>query len=123
MVGANRELQELLTPIQPIAALREQNQDRAFFYHGTLELMPTPQVEASPGSVKQAFTVVTTFSHSALPLSFWRERLPTFPLQGHTETLPSQSQAHHQPHFPNSDSIAGASGIPLIKSLYLTCDL
>ena len=34
MVGANRELQELLTPIQPIAALREQNQDRAFFYHG-----------------------------------------------------------------------------------------
>ena len=55
---------------------------------GTLELMPTPQVEASPGSVKQVFTVVTTLSHSALPLSFWRERLTTFPLQGHTETLP-----------------------------------
>lgn len=28
-----RELQELLSPTQPIAALREQNEDRAFLHH------------------------------------------------------------------------------------------
>ena len=67
---------------------------------GTLELMPTPQVEASPGSVKQAFTVVTTFSHSAPLLSFWRERLPTFPLQGHTETLPKPVSGPSPASFP-----------------------
>lgn len=119
-----REPQGPLTPTQPPASLREKSQDRGCLsIVGTLGLTPTPRWRPPLGLGSKPSPVVTTFSHSTLLLSFWIESLPTAPLQGHRKTHPSQPQAHCQPQLPNSDSIAGASGILLIKCPHLTCDL
>lgn len=76
-----------------------------------MEIFPGPGINPSPH--------VTTFSHSALTLSFWIKGLLTLPRGAQTDP-PMLPRVHRQPNLPNSDSITRASGIPLMKCPHLT---